>query len=118
MLNPTKMAESWYSDAEIFEFLNRKPSFFDNANGRLPVPSDVQCRAFSAWLTNELRMAMVKGIQMANNDAESAICQIIRSVRGELNDQTQLPSESFGKIDMCLDLAIEKWRSAGNPYVL
>jgi hypothetical protein len=64
-MNPLETATGWYTEEEIFTFINRKPSVFDDS--RQKVPTDVRSIEFAAWMANEYRLAMAKGIQMANN---------------------------------------------------
>jgi len=67
LLPSWETAVGWYTEDELITFINRKRSVFDDERQR--IPTDVTSREFAVWMTNEYRMAMAKGIQMANSRA-------------------------------------------------
>ena len=72
-LNPKQAAEEWYTVDEIIAWLNRKASRLDEETLTRRVPKDVHSNEFAEWFTNELRLAMAKGIQRANDANDSVI---------------------------------------------
>lgn len=60
---PWEIAESWYSEAEIAEAIQRQRKLF--VDTAYKVPTDVYSEEFARWLTNEYRCAMAKGVQLA-----------------------------------------------------
>lgn len=63
-------AVEWYKESEIVA------SVAHDLIGRRRVPADVRGREFGEWLTNEYRLAMAKGFQMATDDQNDRIAQL------------------------------------------
>ena len=62
--NTWRFACQWYGENEIFEAINRAPTL--KQVGCLPkIPTDVTSREFAAWLTEQYRLAMTKGAELA-----------------------------------------------------
>ena len=70
-LDPKQSAQEWYSIDEVFKWLNQKASRLDEETSARRVPTDVYSVDFAEWFTNEIRLAMAKGIQRANDAHDS-----------------------------------------------
>lgn len=90
-LEAWKTAEDWYNPDAIFQSIARqkKPLLIETHHR---IPTDILSREFSDWLTNQYRLAMAKGIDMANSrNAETCqplldrITELVE-VSGELAD--------------------------------
>lgn len=68
-INPTEFSEAWYSVDEIFNCINQSRSVFDLPGSRCP--EDVHSREYAEWMTKQYRLAMAKGIQVANDRHEA-----------------------------------------------
>lgn len=62
---PLEIAKEWYDEDGIYQ------SIQNSDGGGLgawdAIPEDVYSREFSDWLTNQYRLAMMKGIQFGRN---------------------------------------------------
>lgn len=68
MLHPWLVASEWYQESAIFRCINHNMGPLGEPYEKIPL--DVCSCEFAEWLTNQYRLAMAKGIQMAN-DANS-----------------------------------------------
>jgi hypothetical protein len=73
-LNGWKAAEDWYNEQEIINHLKRrkeKPSAFEPHDR---IPEDIYSEDFGKWLCNQYRLAMNKGIEMAQRQPMPSVC--------------------------------------------
>lgn len=70
--NPYLFACEWYRPEAIFAAMNRYRNEFHNSDKYANIPADVTSFEFAAWLTEEYRLAMAKGIELGKRDAEAA----------------------------------------------
>jgi hypothetical protein len=61
---PWEFARAWYKPDEIEHAIagSRKPT--SHFGGLPQIPSDIYSREFAEWLTDQYRLAMVKGIEL------------------------------------------------------
>jgi hypothetical protein len=66
--SPWRFACRWYDAEQIHAtILSQRRS----SSGRYgDIPTDVHSRAFAEWLTNQYRLAMCKGIEIAKRELE------------------------------------------------
>lgn len=57
-----KFAEDWYKVSEIEHFQSRQKSHHAEEQGRIPV--DIYSKEFAVWLTEQYRLAMMRGMQV------------------------------------------------------
>ena len=64
---PLEFARDWYNPEQINKSINRQRGLArrDVIN---PIPTDVFSEEFSIWLAGEYRLAMMKGMQLAENE--------------------------------------------------
>ena len=64
--NPWKFACGWYSQDDVFRGIQNSG---DNRFGALqPIPRDIYSRDFAVWMTDQYRLAMTKGIEIAKQN--------------------------------------------------
>lgn len=60
-----EIATAWYTVDEIHRYILADGTHVFGA--KEPVPSDTKSREFAEWLTEQYRLAMAKGIDLARN---------------------------------------------------
>jgi hypothetical protein len=60
-----EIATYWYSVDEIHRCILAKGSWIFGAEE--PIPEDTKSREFAEWLTEQYRLAMAKGVDLARN---------------------------------------------------
>jgi hypothetical protein len=75
--HPWEFVCGWYNADDIHQALTRNES--DRMPGDLPaVPADVYSREFAEWLTDQYRLAMRKGAELATREMQVRINEIFR----------------------------------------
>lgn len=67
---PWEFACKWYGVDEIYSAINRERRF-RQASDLPPVPEDVHSREFAEWLTEQYRLAMRKGAELATAEMKA-----------------------------------------------
>jgi hypothetical protein len=70
MKQPIEIAEAWYSTVSIHNGLQRNSP-----------PSDTQSLEFAAWLCNEYKLAMAKGIQIGRGDKKVFLNELAKETQ-------------------------------------
>jgi hypothetical protein len=74
---PWEFACEWYGVDEIHYAIKRE-NRLKQVGDLPPVPKDVESREFAEWLTNQYRLAMRKGAEMATREIQGQINEIFR----------------------------------------
>jgi len=71
--HPWQFACQWYTVDEIYDAINRERRF-RQVGDLPPVPEDVHSREFAEWLTEQYRLAMRKGAELATSEMKDRPC--------------------------------------------
>ena len=73
MKTSMEIAEAWYDEESIAGAIQRQktPATFRLVSCDLKMPEDVYSPEFATWLTNQYRLAMAKGIDLARRECQS-----------------------------------------------
>jgi hypothetical protein len=62
----------WYRVTEIEDSIARDTSVHIERRSLSPIPTDIRSREFAEWLTHQYRLAMNKGIELAERELAKA----------------------------------------------
>lgn len=70
---PWEFACKWYTVDEIHAAITRERRFHQTGDLK-PVPEDIYSREFAEWLTEQYRLAMRKGAELATSEMKNRPC--------------------------------------------
>ncbi len=78
--NPWEFVKDWYKEEEVAKGIANQLT--GDGNWHYPMPTDVSSPEFAAWLTEQYRLAMLRGIHLA-----------VDELRAKKSDGPKLPFE-------------------------